>query len=101
MQQGELIHNGTDTSRQAALMKHEKGTAAKDRARIYSLILHAPEGLTRKEIQRITGLDGDSVRPRVWELCGNGGLYPMPLIKDHPTMRRDRCAVLVIANASR
>ena len=100
MQQSDLLpHNGTPTSVAAAKTKRGSGTAEKDRARLYSLILHAPDGLTRKELERITGMSGDSLRPRLWELAGKGTkpVYPRPLIRNHETLRREGCAVLVVA----
>jgi hypothetical protein len=64
-------HNGTRTSIAAADSVRSK--AARQRDEVFACILSRPGGVTREEIQEALGLDGNSVRPRVWELLGNGG----------------------------
>ena len=58
--------NGTSTSREAAvkIMPH----ADTQRAEILAVIAASDAGLTREQVGEITGLAGDSVRPRVYEL---------------------------------
>jgi hypothetical protein len=67
-------HNGTGTSRLAAIGVQTSGQAATDRERVLRAIQCAGErGITRADICHSTGLSGDTVRPRVWELMGKGG----------------------------
>lgn len=61
-------HNGIDTSEAAA--NAVAGKAEAIRQQVYQLIVDRG-GLTSDEIQSITGLDGNTVRPRLWELEGN------------------------------
>lgn len=61
-------HNGIDTSESAA--NAIAGKAEAIRQQVYALIVDRG-GLTSDEIQSITGLDGNTVRPRLWELEGN------------------------------
>jgi hypothetical protein len=66
-----MIHNGTATSIAAA--ESVRGTAATDRQRVLDAIRAADiHGLTRDEVERVTGLTGNSVRPRVAELLAAG-----------------------------
>lgn len=97
--QQELLDNGTDTSKAAAALMVATGTAANHRRRIYTLIMHAGEtGMTRKEIERVTGIDGNSINPRVVELKGESRIFgDTALIKEHPKLRRERSSVLVVA----
>jgi transcription initiation factor IIE alpha subunit len=61
-------HSHVDTSEAAALAI--AGKTEEQRQQIYALIVERG-GLTSDEIQAITSLDGNSVRPRLWELEGN------------------------------
>lgn len=68
-----LPHNGTSTSRAAAVGAQASGQASTDRERVLRAIQAAGErGITRSDICHQLGLSGDTVRPRVWELMGNG-----------------------------
>jgi hypothetical protein len=64
-------HNHTRTSIAAA--DSVRGKADRQREDVYACIVAHPRGITREEIQDALGLDGNSVRPRVWELLGNNG----------------------------
>lgn len=61
-------HSHVDTSEAAANAIAGKAEAL--RQQIYALIVERG-GLTSDEIQSITGTDGNTVRPRLWELEGN------------------------------
>lgn len=61
-------HSHVDTSEAAANAIAGKAEAL--RTQIYQLIVERG-GLTSDEIQAITGTDGNTVRPRLWELEGN------------------------------
>jgi hypothetical protein len=68
----DLPHNDTQESKEAA--KEAKDGAAQQRASVLSFIRgRGFYGATRDEIGDHLGLDGNSVRPRVWELLGNNG----------------------------
>lgn len=59
--------NGTATS--AAAAKAVSGKAEIDRRRVLAYLVECgPVGATREEIAHALGMDGDTVRPRVWEL---------------------------------
>jgi response regulator of citrate/malate metabolism len=60
--------NGTTTSKAAA----KSVDAATLRACVLETIEAAAAGLTREEIEAATGLSGNTVRPRVWELVHAG-----------------------------
>ena len=64
--------------------KKVKGKAAKIRAQVYALFAHNPS-LTFKEIERMTTLHRDSIKPRLTELFKAGKLIK---IKGE---RRDGC----------
>lgn len=67
--QMELPHNGTPTSRAAAEAKRD---AEKQRAQVLAFIKSRGQyGATDLEIQDGTGIDGDSERPRRWELASD------------------------------
>lgn len=70
-----LPDNGTPTSKAAAAsVAPNVGT---DLALVLSCIKAAGEhGATREEIQAATGLDGNTVRPRVWTLVRTGQVIP-------------------------
>jgi predicted ArsR family transcriptional regulator len=69
----DLPHNGTSTSIAAAESK--TGSAHTDRLTIYQAIKAAGiDGLTRDEIAERTGLNPNSVRPRVVELIKLGAI---------------------------
>ncbi len=60
-------HNGTVTSKRAA--ERIKPSAAAARLIVYEAISRAGiHGLTREEIEDVTGLPGNTVRPRVYDL---------------------------------
>lgn len=60
-------HNGTVTSKRAA--EATKPSAAAARLIVLEAISAAGiHGLTREEIEDKTGLNGNTVRPRVWDL---------------------------------
>lgn len=70
-----LIHNGTATSIAAAASV--QSAAATMRETVLQAIRAASfAGLTREEIERQTGLAGNSVRPRVSELLAAGAITP-------------------------
>lgn len=70
-----MIHNGTTTSIAAAASV--QGAAATMRETILRAIRAASfAGLTREEIERQTGLQGNTVRPRVSELLAEGSITP-------------------------
>jgi hypothetical protein len=79
-------HNHTRTS--IAASDSMRGKADRQREAVYALIHSKPLGITREEIQESLGLDGNSVRPRVWELLGNGG-HPAR-IRETGEVRRGR-----------
>lgn len=65
-------HNRTPTSVAAATSK--VSDAATERARVYAYIASlGAVGATREEIEDALQMPGNTVRPRVWELMGNGG----------------------------
>jgi len=66
-------HNGTDTSAAAAESVREKATRLR-RLVFETVAREFPGGLTRQEIESLTGLAGNTVRPRVWELVLDYGL---------------------------
>ena len=76
-------HSEPDTSRAAA--KSMRTRAPVLRAQVYAFICSRSSGATNEEIQDGLGLSGDTVRPRVWELRGNGGCVAM--IRDSGTRR--------------
>ena len=60
-------HNGTVNSKRAA--ERVKPSAAVARLIVFEAISNAGiHGLTREEIEAVTGLPGNTVRPRVWDL---------------------------------
>lgn len=65
-------HNRTPTSVAAAASK--VSDAATERARVYIYLASlGAVGATREEIEDALHMPGNTVRPRVWELMGNGG----------------------------
>jgi hypothetical protein len=68
---------GSTTSRQAAVAIVDHAAAQRELV-MQHIRAAGVHGLTRKEIEAATGLSGDSVRPRCWELLGNGG-HPVRL----------------------
>jgi len=65
--------NGTQTSIAAAKAVPDAATL---RSCVLSAIVDAANGLTREEIEAATGLNGNTVRPRVWELVRAGLVEP-------------------------
>ncbi len=86
-------HNQTSTSIAAA---HELTDAVTLRERVYDAIAAAPAGLTREELERVTGLSGNTVRPRVWELVRAGRITTCGT---RPTTSGRRAAVLIAGRA--
>lgn len=89
-------HNGTSTSRTAAVAVAESGKSATYRERVLECIRRAGErGITRADIEAQTGLTGNTIRPRVYELMGrqkdSEGSYPAPLIKETEETRIPDC----------
>lgn len=64
-------HNKRPTSVHAALSVAQAATAL--RAKVFECLRSHPAGLTREELEAALGLPGNTIRPRVWELMGNGG----------------------------
>lgn len=60
-----VIHSGKDTSRAAGVAA--RGKAERDRARIVQA-LRDHRALTRDELEEVTGISGNAVRPRCVEL---------------------------------
>jgi len=65
-------HNGTETSRDAAI--HVYPRAGTLRRRVLDAVLAAPAGLTRDEVEVAADMLGSTVRPRVVELIAGGFL---------------------------
>lgn len=85
-------HNGRPTSRAAAQAIEPK--AGTYRHAVLELIRLEPHGLTREDLCELTGLSGDTIRPRVWELIGQGLI--MESGETRPT-RSGRAAEVLIA----
>jgi hypothetical protein len=81
----ELAHNGTPTSRAAA--KKHRQHAAVQRSRVLAAIIMAKDGATREELEGVTGLGGNSIRPRVRELIRAG------LLKETGDTRKTRAGI--------
>jgi hypothetical protein len=85
---------GSATS--AAAAAAAAGDANRHRAAVFAAILAAGyDGLTRQEIERQTGLNGNTVRPRVVELANRGLIKPSDEIRRNAGGRA--CEVLVSA----
>lgn len=54
---------------------------------IYRDIKAREEGLTCEEVCEITGLDGNTVRPRIWELTGQARGFEPRIIKTEKRRR--------------
>jgi DNA-binding Lrp family transcriptional regulator len=87
-------HNGTPTSIDAAEAIHDASTL---RATVLAAIEAAPNGLTREELEKATGLSGNTVRPRVWELLRAGRITACGC---RPTASGRAAAVLVAKGVS-
>ena len=86
---------GSATSRAAAVAMEDD--AAAQREVVLGLIVAAGiHGMTRQELERETGLSGDSIRPRVWELTRSGLLEASDEIRRSQAGRE--CQVLVAAS---
>jgi len=83
----------SETSRQAAIAKHNAGDADNQRDRILRVLLFAPSGLTREEIETETGLDGNTVRPRIKELMSQAAGWQdrKPCVRVTGRTRPTRC----------
>ena len=71
-------HNDTETSREAAERVLPK--VATQLAQVYAVV-RVGNGMTEREIETVTGLPGNSVRPRLWTLQGKGPGNPPVLIR--------------------
>ena len=96
-------HNGTATSQSAAASVSRSGRALIDRERVYQAVLASGvRGMTRRDLEETLQLDGNTLRPRVWELLGNYG-NPVRLIESGESRAPDcnpsgkRQSVLVVA----
>lgn len=63
-----IPYSNPTTSRAAARTCR---TADHDRDRIAGYLLTRKDGATRAEIEHALQMDGNTIRPRVWELLGN------------------------------
>lgn len=87
----DLPHSGSRTSRAAA--KDAKRRAPSQRDRILKCIRDAGEyGRTDDEIELLTGLSGNTVRPRRGELRDRGKIWKDPE-KTRPTRSGSQAAV--------
>ena len=66
-----------ETSREAAVAAAPK--SARQREVVYDALAGRRDGATLEELQEITGLPGDAVRPRLWELRGENRKRPLPV----------------------
>jgi len=69
-----LPSNGTITSEKAA-ESVDPTTARAQRQRILDLLIQHPEGLTDGQIEDMTGIDDNAVRPRRWQLVRDGLVF--------------------------
>jgi hypothetical protein len=102
-----LPHNGTETSKAASVAVAASGDAQADRARVLECIRVAGKrGITRADICNQTGLSGDTVRPRVWELMGQDKKKAFPALVEVQGKRIPDCGgrlsqeVLVVKEGS-
>ena len=86
-----VVAGKAETSKDAAELAAT--VAASQARRILAVLRAAPEGLTDKEIQRETGIDGNSERPRRSQLEKDG--YIRRQYRAGKIVKRDRCMVLV------
>ena len=63
------------------------GFAANLRGMVFLALAAAPEGLTCEEVQDQLGLDGNTVRPRLWELTGQAHGYEARIVKGLATRK--------------
>lgn len=96
-------HNGTATSQEAAASVSRSGRALIDRERVYQAVLASGvRGMTRRDLEETLQLDGNTLRPRVWELLGNYN-NPVRLVETGESRAPDcnpsgkRQGVLVVA----
>lgn len=83
---------GSATS--AAAAEQIGGVAGEQRRLVYEAVsLAKGDGLTREEIAAVTGLSGDSTRPRCWELLKLGWL--VETTRTRTTAAGRKAAVLV------
>lgn len=61
----------SETSRQGALANYPRSGSQRDRV-LHRVIDSGEQGLTREELEQVTGLRGNTVRPRVRELIDGG-----------------------------
>ena len=95
--QAELFppHSGTQTSWEAA--ESMKPTASTLREKVYRFAVRQGEyGATRDEMQAYLGMDGNTLRPRVWELMKEGRLGVTPLRRKTPTGRNAEVLVALL-----
>lgn len=84
----DLPHNGTPTSKAAA---EAKGNAATERELVYRALAQAVEA-TREELETLTRLSGNSLRPRIYELVKAGRVEETGATR--PTTSGRRAAIL-------
>lgn len=70
---------------------------AKQQEQVFNAIDAAPLGLTRAELQEVTGLEGNSVQPRVLELIKAGRVVEAGTRR---TKHGRKAAVLQVASAA-
>lgn len=80
-----LPHNHTETSKAAA--EKMRPHAPRDRERILWALQENTEGLTRDEVAAFTGINPNTVRPRVLELIRKDLIHEQE-------MKRNGCLVL-------
>jgi hypothetical protein len=97
-------HCGKATSQAAAASVAKSGRALIDRERVYREVLASgARGMTRRDLEEALSLDGNTLRPRVWELLGNNG-FSIRLLESGESRAPDsnpsgkRQSVLVVAS---
>lgn len=66
----QLPHNKTDTSQAAA--ESQKPHFNRLERQVLRVISQSPDGMTADEIELMTELGGNTVRPRIWALTRRG-----------------------------
>lgn len=85
--------NGTRTSRIAAdsIVRHAKTL----RQKVFQALLSAGEaGLTREELETVCEMDGNTLRPRVWELIRAKSIRELPETMTRKTASGRQAAIL-------
>lgn len=79
----------------AAVIAPRAGTK---RGMVYRRLVAAGlTGCTEEDLERQTGLDANTVRPRIWELCGKSKAFPYVFVEDSGQRRHTvkGCAAIV------